>query len=117
TTVSSVDIIQDITNKGGEKDSYNPKANIETVLEFALWDHRPVTRRRRWAMTTLMVALSIVVIASAMVLAYVHVSAHAATFFRKVPSSEQFIKTPVMRQLEDALLQAQIAREAAERAY
>jgi hypothetical protein len=68
-------------------------------------------------MTTLMVALSILVIALAVVLAYVHVSAHAAILFRKVPSSEQSMNAPDMRQLEDALLQAQIARETAERAY
>jgi hypothetical protein len=117
TTVSDIGINEEMSNNGDEKDSYDPGSNIGSLRQLALWEHQPVTRRRRWAMITLMVAPSIVLIASAMILAYVHVSAHAATLFRKVPSSEPSVKTPVMRQLEVALLQAQIAREASERAH
>ena len=94
----------------------NPEGNISTFEALGLWDHQPVKRRRHWAMTALIVAFSIMIIASAAALTYVHVSAHAITLFHNVQRSEQSMKTRVTRQLEDALLQAQIAREAAERA-
>jgi hypothetical protein len=67
--------------------------------------------------TALSALLSIVVIGSTVALGYLHASAHAVPLSRKAPpSSEQSMKTPVKARFDDALMQARMAREAAERA-
>jgi hypothetical protein len=67
--------------------------------------------------TSLSALLSIVVIGSTVALGYLHASAHAVPLSRKVPpNSEQSMKTSVKARSDDALVQARMAREAAERA-
>jgi hypothetical protein len=110
------EIVQHTTGHGDGRQ----EGNVWTFREFELWSsHQPEGRRPRWAalIAALSALLSIVVIGSTVALGYLHASAHAEPLSRKVPpSSERSMKTLVKARFDDALMQARMAREAAERA-
>ena len=92
---------------------YGPLGNLRSGA------HQPERRHRRWAalITALSALLSILVIGSTVALGYLHASAYAVPLSRKVPpSSEQSMKALAKARFDDALMQARMAREVAERA-
>jgi uncharacterized glyoxalase superfamily protein PhnB len=115
------EIVQHIAGHSDGGRAYScrdPEGNLWTFREFELWSHQPERRRPRWAalITVLSALLSIVMIGSTVALGYLHVSAHAAPLSKVLPGSNHSMKTPIQARFDDALIQARMAREAAERA-